>query len=84
MKPFYFSAVWLPAKKQTPVVGKGLGIDLNVLFYKGHGVKIKEVTPFPPSLPTNPPNRIYRYDTGSGFPNLLESFVSIVCMMYDT
>lgn len=55
MKPFYFSAVWLPAKKQTPVVGKGLGIDLNVLFYKGHGVKIKEVTPFPPSLPTNPP-----------------------------
>ncbi len=34
-------------EETTPVVGKGLGIDLNVLFYKGHGVKIKEVTPFP-------------------------------------
>lgn len=42
MKPFYFSAFWLPAKKQP--LCKGLGIDLSVFLTRTWG-KIKEVIP---------------------------------------
>lgn len=50
MKPFYFSAFWLPAKKQP--LCKGLGIDLSVFF---HGVNKDQGGLLDVSLPGQDP-----------------------------